>query len=609
MRLWLRLGLLVAMIASVPAVWIGSVALHEMTVLRKLRPEEAVVREATTVATFVGTWLSSQASSLAGWARVWDIDRFDEPYQVGLLRAVYQGVDSVVVVGLIDQDGEQVAPAQFLGPEEARAEGRTPADAARVTAMMASLPAPGAGATLGAPYAVSTGDVPAVAVSVPAGELVLVADLGLDPLAGIFAASPGQVTALLDGEGRFLFGGDDPLVRDLDLDALLGLGEHVTSFDFSADPPVRGAVAGVPGTPWRVIVVEPAELAERAAAEVRSTLMKVGAALIAMIALLALVILSVVTVPLNRLRSMAARVAEGDFGVQSGITARDELGDLARAFDDMSTKLLVNHTDLLASKAEIESLNQDLQRRIEEATAALRAAQDRLVQTRELAAVGEVGAGLAHEINNPLATALGLVQVLRTRWGAEDSEEHALITEVERQALRCREVVATWLRLAAGEMDLDAAPVIDLQYVLKESIQGARDVLQQRDVQVDFDPPPSALRVRMEPHFAQDALRRLLVAVASTMVDGGRIRVGARALDGEIHVTVLAEGAFASDALPEGAVDDWRASGSSLWVARRLVQLSGGRVVPPGHTSSPQPHADGPGGATAPAWRVVLPEA
>ena len=61
---------------------------------------------------------------------------------------------------------------------------------------------------------------------------------------------------------------------------------------------------------------------------------------------------------------------------------------------------------------EIMAWNQTLEKRVEEKTTELRQAQDLLLRSRSLSALGELGAGVAHEINNPLTGALGIVQLL-----------------------------------------------------------------------------------------------------------------------------------------------------------------------------------------------------
>src|SRR5205085_5401854 len=119
----------------------------------------------------------------------------------------------------------------------------------------------------------------------------------------------------------------------------------------------------------------------------------------------------------------------------------------------MATSLDAARTEILRQTEEITTWNESLEKRVEEKTKELRDAQDLLLRSRSLAAIGSLGAGVAHEINNPLAGILGLSQLLITDLPA-DHPSRALIEDVEREALRIESIVMNLLRLAqrqAGE--------------------------------------------------------------------------------------------------------------------------------------------------------------
>src|SRR5207253_7932873 len=114
----------------------------------------------------------------------------------------------------------------------------------------------------------------------------------------------------------------------------------------------------------------------------------------------------------------------------------DELGDLARAFNAMA--------------AEIERWNRELAQRVEEKTREAREAQDLLLRAQKLAAVGQLGAGVAHEVNNPLAGLLGQVQLLLMQEPADSGRRKKLET-IETEAKRIREIVQRLQRSAEGD--------------------------------------------------------------------------------------------------------------------------------------------------------------
>lgn len=85
---------------------------------------------------------------------------------------------------------------------------------------------------------------------------------------------------------------------------------------------------------------------------------------------------------------------------------------------------------------DLDNLQQELQARV----SAQQAAESRLIQTTKLAAVGEMAAGVAHELNNPLTTVVGFSELVLESLPA-DSPQHADMVVVLKEACRARDVV------------------------------------------------------------------------------------------------------------------------------------------------------------------------
>jgi signal transduction histidine kinase len=107
-----------------------------------------------------------------------------------------------------------------------------------------------------------------------------------------------------------------------------------------------------------------------------------------------------------------------------------------RSFSPDDVQLL----ELLAPQVAVSVRNARLYQELQESMEAERVAEDRLIQSARLAAVGEMAAGVAHELNNPLTTVAGFVELVLDEL-PKDSQQRADLELVLREALRAREVV------------------------------------------------------------------------------------------------------------------------------------------------------------------------
>jgi two-component system, NtrC family, sensor kinase len=154
--------------------------------------------------------------------------------------------------------------------------------------------------------------------------------------------------------------------------------------------------------------------------------------------------------PIKELELLARRVAAGERNVQSNIESRDEIGDLAGRFNDMSRSLMERETRII-------ELNRSLEQKVQLRTAELEEKHRLLVQTREellrvekLAAIGELAAGVAHEINNPMAIIRGNTELLQLSV-PEDASNREEVDTIFQQVKRVERIVSNLLKFARRE--------------------------------------------------------------------------------------------------------------------------------------------------------------
>ena len=228
---------------------------------------------------------------------------------------------------------------------------------------------------------------------------------------------------------------------------------------------VFGAVAGVPALGFGVMV-------ERTFGEALSPMRRLGLSTLFWIgvsgcvaALIGGALARSLSGRVGALAQGARQIAQGNLDTKFEVDSKDELGELAKAFNAMTTSLGAARLEILRQTEEITAWNETLEKRVATKSEELRETQDLLLRSRSLAAIGSLGAGVAHEINNPLTGILGLAQLLLVDLPA-DHPARPLVKDVEEQALRIASIVTNLLRLAqrqAGEEQrpLDLATIVD----------------------------------------------------------------------------------------------------------------------------------------------------
>ena len=236
-----------------------------------------------------------------------------------------------------------------------------------------------------------------------------------------------------------------------------------------------------------------------------------------------------ITRPLGIMVEAADRVAKGDLSGRLDIEERDEVGQLAQAFNRMTEDLRTAHHDLT-------QWGRTLERRVEERTRQLREAQDQLVQSEKLASLGKMAAGVAHEINNPLTSILINAHLLLEKCGDHDqAKEH--LTLIADETSRCAQIVGGLLDFArqrpATTVRADIDGIVERTIQLMEMQTSVRNIRIERKLDRSLPPIP------IDKNKIQQVFSNLAINACEAMPDGGTLTIASRLSRDGTHIEVV----------------------------------------------------------------------
>jgi two-component system NtrC family sensor kinase len=254
-----------------------------------------------------------------------------------------------------------------------------------------------------------------------------------------------------------------------------------------------------------------------ASRELLQSLMWVALLLLLCAALVSMLWSAQLTRSLSQLAHAARQIGRGDFGAQVSVRSADEMGDLADSFNQMARELNVREL-------------------------ALREAQAQLVHSEKMAAFGQLGAGIAHEVKNPLAGILGIVQ-LSSRTLPSDHPIAGNLSMIEKETKRCRAIIDNLLRFARQEKTLKEPT--RLGDVVADTVALMNHPMSLRNVQLEAEIEPTLPLIHANANQLQQVLMNLLLNAEQAMESrgNGTVTISARSTsDGGVELRVRDDG-------------------------------------------------------------------
>jgi C4-dicarboxylate-specific signal transduction histidine kinase len=208
------------------------------------------------------------------------------------------------------------------------------------------------------------------------------------------------------------------------------------------------------------------------------------------------------------------------------IATHDEIGNLARQFDQLLDKVEGNRATLERWAHELEEKVATRARELARTSQSLQQAQRQLVQSEKLAAIGQVTAAMAHEINNPIAVMQGNLDLVRELLQDNADLVAPELKLLDEQVERMRTMVSHLLRSARPSDFAGYVEAFDPAAVMEESLVLSSHLLA-RGVEVARD-YRSTHRVEFNRQELQQLLVNLVSNAVQAMREGGRLTLRTR---------------------------------------------------------------------------------
>lgn len=227
--------------------------------------------------------------------------------------------------------------------------------------------------------------------------------------------------------------------------------------------------------------------------------------------------------PLERMTGTIAKVESGDLGARTDLpTINDEIGLVAAHLDKLLGRLQERDRQLREWNEELNKRVDERTRELQLANRQLEATTKQLIVSEKLAAIGEVTAGVAHEINNPIAVMQGNLDVIRSVVGEKADLAKTEFRLLDEQIHRISQIVTKLLQFAKPEEYAGYVERHAPDNVISDSLPLVRHLLNKAEIEIVRDDRASRL-VLMNRTELQQVIINLIVNAIHAMPDGGRL--------------------------------------------------------------------------------------
>lgn len=225
-----------------------------------------------------------------------------------------------------------------------------------------------------------------------------------------------------------------------------------------------------------------------AIAEARNTAILLSVIISIITTVVLTLFIRIITKPIRLMVKATNKISQGELDHHVHIEQQDEIGQLAKTFNRMVESLK-------ESRDKVDSYNKMLEGTIQIRTKELEATQAQLVQSEKLSAIGQLAAGVAHELNNPLGGILGYAQFTLEKLKKNSPSKMTnkefdnyvrYISDIEKQARRCKDIVQNLLRFSRSTKNVEFEEV-DLNILISETCTFIEHQLSMKQIELKLN--------------------------------------------------------------------------------------------------------------------------
>lgn len=272
--------------------------------------------------------------------------------------------------------------------------------------------------------------------------------------------------------------------------------------------------------------------------------------------------------PIRVLHRGSRRVARGNFKYRIHLDTHDEMAELAQAFNDMT--------------ARFQDVYNDLDQQVRERSR-------QLIRSEQLASVGFLAAGVAHEINNPLASIAMCSESLEGRLGrylaAQNGDGDVVrqyLRMIQDEAFRCKSITEKLLNFSRmGDLERHDT---DVSQLVQDVVDMIGHLGKYRGKNIEYS-PNSGIRAEVNPEQIKQVVLNLVVNALDSMDENQTLRIVLDRRDGWVRMQFADEGCGMTPEVLENIFEpfftkrrDGQGTGLGLSISHRIVSQHGGEI-------------------------------